>query len=107
MQLSSGDPKGLIGNVDVATGQFVISGIAVVVYVIIVLVLIWPLLFKLVKQLLPGRAGAAVEHLSEELHHDLGTDVDGHPIASGQPDAVRLPVPGGGTTHPESTKEKP
>ena len=35
MQLSSGDPKGLFGSVDVATGQFVVSAIAVMVYMII------------------------------------------------------------------------
>ena len=64
MQLSSGDPKGLIGSVDVATGQFVVSAIAVVVYLIIFIILLWPVLFWLIKKLLPARAGAAVEQLS-------------------------------------------
>jgi putative tricarboxylic transport membrane protein len=91
MQLSSGDPKGLIGGVDVATGQFVVSALAVSVYVIILLVLFWPLLFKLIRRLLPARAEAAVEHLSEELHADLDTDIDGHPLASSREPELRLP----------------
>jgi putative tricarboxylic transport membrane protein len=93
MQLSSGDPKGLIGNVDVATGQFVVSGIAVTVYTIILLVLFWPLLFRLVKRLLPAKAEAAVEHLTDELHHDLDTDADGHPLATVRAADLRLPEP--------------
>ncbi|HYI57685.1 MAG TPA: tripartite tricarboxylate transporter permease, partial [Microlunatus sp.] len=93
MQLSSGDPKGLVGSVDVATGQFVVSAIAVVVYVIIAIILLWPLLFRLIKQVLPARAGAAVEHLSEELHHDLDVDADGHPLASAHAEDIRLPEP--------------
>ena len=93
MQLSSGDPKGLIGNVDVATGQFVVSGIAVTVYAIILVVLFWPLLFRLVKRLLPAKAEAAVERLTDELHHDLDTDADGHPLASVRAADLRLPEP--------------
>ena len=92
MQLSSGDPKGLIGSVDVATGQFVVSGIAVVVYAIILIVLFWPLLFKLIKRLLPARAESVVEHLTEELHRDLDTDIDGRPIATTHPEEIRLPA---------------
>jgi putative tricarboxylic transport membrane protein len=93
MQLSSGDPKGLIGSVDVATGQFVVSAIAVVVYVIIVIILAFPVLFWLIKKLLPARVEASLEHLSDELHHDLDTDADGHPLASAQVSDVRLPAP--------------
>jgi putative tricarboxylic transport membrane protein len=93
MQLSSGDPKGLIGSVDVATGQFVVSAIAVVVYVIIVIILAFPVLFWLIKKLLPARVEASLEHLSDELHHDLDTDADGHPLASAQLSDVRLPAP--------------
>ncbi|MFL6026292.1 MAG: tripartite tricarboxylate transporter permease [Friedmanniella sp.] len=94
LQLSSGDLKGLFGSVDVATGQFVVSAIAIVVYVAIVIVLLWPLVFALIKKLLPARAEAAVEQLSDELHHDLDTDRDGHPLATvaGQPE-MRLPAP--------------
>ena len=94
LQLSSGDLKGLFGSVDVATGQFVVSAIAIVVYVAIVIVLLWPLLFALIKKLLPARAEAAVEQLTDELHHDLDTDRDGHPLATvhGQAE-MRLPAP--------------
>jgi putative tricarboxylic transport membrane protein len=99
MQLSSGDPKGLVGSVDVATGQFVVSAIAVVVYVIIVIILLWPVLFWLIRKLLPARAEAAVEHLSEELHQDLDTDRDGHPLASSHAPEIKLPEP--------SPKERP
>ena len=91
MQLSSGDPKGLVGGVDVATGQFAVSALAVVVYLIILIVLIWPLLFKLIRKLLPARAEAAMEHLSEELHADLDTDIDGHPIGSAREPDIKLP----------------
>ncbi len=99
MQLSSGDPKGLFGSVDVATGQFVVSAIAVVVYAIILIILLWPLLFRVIKKLLPARAGAAVEQLSEELHQDLDTDHDGHPLATSHASEIRLPE--------SSTKERP
>jgi putative tricarboxylic transport membrane protein len=92
LQLSSGDPKGLIGSVDVATGQFVISVLAVVVYVIILIVLFWPLLFKVIRRLLPARAESAVEHLAEELHHDLDTDIDGRLLATAHTEAIRLPA---------------
>jgi hypothetical protein len=52
------------------------------------------LLFALIKKLLPARAEAAVEQLSDELHHDLDTDRDGHPLATvaGQAE-MRLPAP--------------
>jgi putative tricarboxylic transport membrane protein len=93
MQLSSGDPKGLIGSVDVATGQFVVSTIAVVVYLIILIILLFPVLFWLIKKLLPARAEAVVEQLSDELHQDLDTDRDGHPLATSHAADIRLPQP--------------
>jgi putative tricarboxylic transport membrane protein len=93
MQLSSGDPKGLFGSVNVATGQFEVSAIAVVVYLIVVIILLFPVLFWVIKKLLPARAGAAVEHLSEELHQDLDTDADGHPLATSHPTEIKLPEP--------------
>jgi putative tricarboxylic transport membrane protein len=92
LQLSSGDPKGLIGSVDVATGQFVVSAIAVSVYVIITVVILWPLLFRLVRRLLPARAEAVVEQLSDELHHDLELDTDGHPLATSAEPPLTLPT---------------
>jgi putative tricarboxylic transport membrane protein len=94
LQLSSGDPKGLIGGVDVATGAFVVSALAVVVYVIVLIVLLWPLLFRLIRWVLPARAESAVEHLTDELHQDLATDSHGHPLATPHPDPVKLPASG-------------
>ncbi len=77
LQLSSGDVKGLFGSVDVATGQFQLSALAIVVYAIIVLILFWPLLFKVVRKVLPAKAAAVVDEISEEPalavaeHHHL------------------------------------
>jgi len=66
LQLSSGDVKGLFGSVDVATGQFQLSALAIVVYVIIVLILLWPLIFKVIRKVLPAKAAAVIEEISEE-----------------------------------------
>jgi putative tricarboxylic transport membrane protein len=66
LQLSSGEVKGLFGSVDVATGQFQLSALAIVVYAIIVLILFWPLLFKVVRKVLPAKAAAVVDEISEE-----------------------------------------
>jgi putative tricarboxylic transport membrane protein len=81
LQLSSGDVRGLFGSTNVTTGQFELSPIAITVYVIIALIVAWPLVFKLVKRLLPAKAAAAVEAVSEEPalqiaehHHVDSTD---------------------------------
>jgi putative tricarboxylic transport membrane protein len=66
LQLSSGDVKGLFGSVDVATGEFQLSALAIVVYVIIVLILLWPLIFKAIRKVLPAKAAAVVDEISEE-----------------------------------------
>jgi putative tricarboxylic transport membrane protein len=66
LQLSSGDVKGLFGSVDVATGEFRLSALAIVVYVIIVLILLWPLIFKAIRKVLPAKAAAVVDEISEE-----------------------------------------
>jgi putative tricarboxylic transport membrane protein len=66
LQLSSGDVKGLFGSVDVATGEFRLSAVAIVVYAIIVLILLWPLIFKAIRKVLPAKAAAVVEDISEE-----------------------------------------
>jgi putative tricarboxylic transport membrane protein len=58
LQLASGSPRGLLGGVDVATGQFALSPLACTVYVIIVIVLVWPLIYPLVEHRLPRRAAA-------------------------------------------------
>jgi putative tricarboxylic transport membrane protein len=71
LQLSSGDVRGMFGGVDVATGQFQLSAVAVVVYLIILLVLLWPLVFRLVRKLLPPKAAKVVE----EISHDVGAQV--------------------------------
>jgi putative tricarboxylic transport membrane protein len=66
LQLSSGDWRGLFGSTDVTTGQFQLSPIAVTIYVIIVLILAWPVIFKAVRRILPAKAAAVVEAVSEE-----------------------------------------
>jgi putative tricarboxylic transport membrane protein len=66
LQLSSGDIKGLFGSVDVATGEFQFSALAIVVYAIIVLILLWPLIFKAIRKVLPAKAAAVVDEISEE-----------------------------------------
>ena len=58
--------KGLFGSVDVATGEFQLSALAIVVYVIIVVVLLWPLIFKAIRKVLPAKAAAVVDEISEE-----------------------------------------
>ena len=50
---------GLFGSIDQATGQFVLSPIACTIYVIIVLILVWPLLFPLIRRILPSRAAGS------------------------------------------------
>ena len=42
------------------------SALAIVVYAIIVLILFWPLLFKVVRKVLPAKAAAVVDEISEE-----------------------------------------
>jgi putative tricarboxylic transport membrane protein len=66
LQLSSGDVRGLFGSVDVATGEYRLSALAIVVYVIIVIVLLWPLIFKAIRKVLPAKAAAVVDEISEE-----------------------------------------
>lgn len=66
LQLSSGDWRGLFGSTNPATGQFELSAIAITCYAIIVLILIWPWLFKAIRRVLPAKAAAAVEAVSEE-----------------------------------------
>jgi putative tricarboxylic transport membrane protein len=66
LQLSSGDWRGLFGSTNPATGEFELSPIAITAYAIIVLILIWPWLFKAIRRVLPAKAAAAVEAVSEE-----------------------------------------
>jgi putative tricarboxylic transport membrane protein len=66
LQLSSGDWRGLFGSTNPATGEFQLSPIAITVYVIVVVILIWPWLFKAIRRVLPAKAAAAVEAVSEE-----------------------------------------
>jgi putative tricarboxylic transport membrane protein len=66
LQLSSGDWRGLFGSTNVTTGEFELSPIAITVYVIIVLILAWPLIFKAIRRILPAKAAAVVEVVSDE-----------------------------------------
>ena len=66
LQLSSGDWRGLFGSTNPATGEFELSAIAITAYAIIVVILIWPWLFKAIRRVLPAKAAAAVEAVSEE-----------------------------------------
>ncbi len=66
LQLSSGDAKGLIGGVDIGTGQFQFSALAIVVYVIILVILLWPLIFRLLRTVLPPRAAEVVDQVTVE-----------------------------------------
>jgi putative tricarboxylic transport membrane protein len=68
LQLSSGEVKGLFGGVNQATGRFELSAVAIVVYLIILIVLLWPLLFALVRRVLPARAREVIDEVSHEAH---------------------------------------
>jgi putative tricarboxylic transport membrane protein len=74
LQLSSGELKGLFGSVNVSTGQFQLSPIAVTVYLIILIVLLWPLLFALIRKALPAKAQEALEVVHEERIHPPRAD---------------------------------
>ena len=95
LQLSSGEWRGLLGSTNPATGEFELSPIAITCYAIIVLILIWPWLFKAIRRVLPAKAAAAVEAVAEEPalsvaeHHHI--DV---------PDAATT------TTHPDSMETR-
>jgi putative tricarboxylic transport membrane protein len=66
LQLSSGDVKGMFGGTDIVTGAFKLSPVAIAAYLIILLVLLWPLIFKGLRRLLPARTAAAVDHLAHD-----------------------------------------
>ena len=66
LQLSSGEWRGLFGSTNPATGEFELSAIAITCYAIIVLILIWPWLFKAIRRMLPAKAAAVVEAVAEE-----------------------------------------
>lgn len=55
LQLSSGDAKGILGSVDNATGRFGLSPMAITIYLIIVVILLWPALFAGLKRVLAPR----------------------------------------------------
>jgi putative tricarboxylic transport membrane protein len=79
LQLSSGEWRGLFGSTNAATGEFQLSPIAVTIYVIIVVILAWPLIFKAIRRILPVKAAAVVDEVSHEPalaiaeHHPVGT----------------------------------
>jgi putative tricarboxylic transport membrane protein len=66
LQLSSGEWRGLFGSTNPATGEFELSPIAITAYAIIVLILIWPWLFKAIRRVLPAKAVAVVDAVAEE-----------------------------------------
>ena len=87
LQLSGGEPTGLFGGIDQATGRFALSPIACTIYVIIVIILAWPVLFPLIRKLLPGRAAMAVESIAAEpalqvAEHHHTTTGDAEPPAT-------------------------
>jgi putative tricarboxylic transport membrane protein len=71
LQLSSGEARGLFGGIDVATGAFRLSAVAIVVYLIIALVLLWPLVFALIRRALPPKAVKVLD----SVHHDVEATV--------------------------------
>jgi putative tricarboxylic transport membrane protein len=91
LQLSSGEWRGLFGSTNPATGQFELSPIAITAYAIIVVIMIWPWLFKAIRRVLPAKAAAAVEAVSEEPalmvaeHHHI--EVPETATTSTQPDS--------------------
>ena len=94
LQLSSGEYRGLLGGVDVATGQFRYSTTAIVVYVLIALVLIWPLLLTLVRKLLPRQTAAVAE---------MSHDAEAHVPAA----VAHVPVTGPHPHDPDLTHKEP
>ena len=92
LQLSSGEWRGLFGSTNPATGEFELSPIAITAYAIIVLILIWPWLFKAIRRVLPAKAAAAVEAVAEEPalsvaeHHHI--DVPDTATTSTHPDSM-------------------
>jgi putative tricarboxylic transport membrane protein len=66
LQLSSGEWRGLFGSTNPATGEFELSPVAITAYAIIVLILIWPWLFKAIRRVLPAKAAAVVDAVAEE-----------------------------------------
>ena len=91
LQLSSGEWRGLFGSTNPATGEFELSAIAITAYAIIVLILIWPWLFKAIRRVLPAKAAAVVEAVAEEPalsvaeHHHV--DVPDAATSSTHPDS--------------------
>ena len=66
LQLSGGELSGLFGGIDQATGEFVLSPIACTIYVMIVIILAWPLIFPLIRKILPARAAGAVDSMAAD-----------------------------------------
>lgn len=107
LQLSAGDPAGLLGE-----------PIAVSIYIILALILAWPLIFKLVRRNRPAAAGpvpateaAPATPSGSSVHADLPVRPDGaahtgssiHSQSSGKPDSN---VQSDGSAHPDK-KETP
>jgi putative tricarboxylic transport membrane protein len=90
LQLSSGEWRGLFGSTNVTTGEFQPSAIAITIYVIIVLILAWPLIFKAIRRILPAKAAAVVD----EVHQEPALAIaEHHPVVTSEAGltAVRRP----------------
>ena len=90
LQLSSGERRGLFGSTNPATGEFELTPIAITAYAIIVLILIWPWLFKAIRRVLPAKAAAAVEAVAEEPALSVA---EHHPHRCARYGARRQPIP--------------
>jgi putative tricarboxylic transport membrane protein len=90
LQLSSGDWRGLFGSTNVTTGEFELSPIAITIYVIIVLILAWPLIFKAVRRILPAKAAAAVDEVS---HEPALAIAERHPVVTSEAGLTAVPPP--------------
>ena len=88
------------------TGEFELSPIAITVYVIIVLILAWPLIFKAIRRILSAKAAAVVEAVSDEPalavaeHHYVETS-EAELSAVRQPSDKRPEIADGDLAGPE------
>ncbi|MFN3922375.1 MAG: tripartite tricarboxylate transporter permease, partial [Pseudarthrobacter sp.] len=91
LQLSAGDPAGLLGE-----------PIAVSIYIILALILAWPLIFKLVRRNRPAAAGPAPAAPDSPAGSSAHADLPVHPDGT----AHQGPAPSDSSVHPDK-KETP
>src|SRR5215216_4204399 len=90
LQLSSGEWRGLFGSTNTATGEFELSPIAVTIYVIIVVILAWPLIFKAIRRILPAKAAAVVDEVS---HEPALAIAEHHPVVTSEAELTAARTP--------------